>query len=442
MHAAGFAIGSFPFIASLAVLVLVYLFVITEWINRAAVALLGAALLVVMGVLSQEQAIKAVDFNTVGFLAGMMIVLAVARKSGLFEYIAVRTAQIVKGSPAGILAALALVTAVLSAGLDNVTTVLLIAPVTLSICAHLKVPPYPFLFTQILASNIGGTATLIGDPPNILIGSATHLSFNDFVVHLAPLAAVVLVLQTVLNQLIWGKKLKASKEQRALLMGLDARKEIKNARMFRCSLLAIGAILAAFAAAEFVHLEAATIALLGAAVMLILDSLPYKAHRQHENILGVLKEVEWITIFFFIGLFVVVGAVEHAGVITWLAAHLTAATGGDLKLTATAVLWLSAVASAIIDNIPFVATMIPMIKDMAPGLGGHGAVDPVWWALALGACLGGNGSLVGASANLVVAGIAEKAGLRFSFLKFTLLAFPMMLGSVAVAQLYLWWRYF
>jgi Na+/H+ antiporter NhaD/arsenite permease-like protein len=433
-------VESFAFIASLATLVLVYVFIISEKINRAVAALLGAALLVVMGVLSQDQAIAAIDFNTIGFLAGMMIVVGVAKKSGLFEYIAVRAAQLVKGSPAGILAALALVTAVLSAGLDNVTTVLLIVPVTMAICAHLKVSPFPFLFAQVMASNIGGTATLIGDPPNILIGSATHLSFNQFVFNLTPVVAVILLAQILVNHLIWGVRLKAGAAERAALMALDARKEVRNPRMFRWSLFAIAVILIAFVAAEVFHLKAATIALLGAAAMLLIDNLPYKAHRQNENILGVLREVEWITIFFFIGLFVVVGAVERSGVIAWLAGQLSHATGGDLKLTAIGMLWLSAIASAIIDNIPFVATMIPLIKDMAPSLGG--AIDPLWWALALGACLGGNGTLIGASANLVVAGMAEKAGVRFSFLKFTLLGLPMMLGSVAICHFYILWRYF
>jgi Na+/H+ antiporter NhaD/arsenite permease-like protein len=435
-------VESFAFIASLATLLLVYLFIITEKVNRAVAALLGAALLVVMGVLSQDEAIAAVDFNTIGFLAGMMIVVGVARKSGLFEFIAVRAAQLVRGSPAGILAALALVTAVLSAGLDNVTTVLLIVPVTMAICSHLKVPPYPFLFAEILASNIGGTATLIGDPPNILIGSTTHLTFNQFIFNLMPVVGAILLGQLLLNHLIWGFRLKAGAAERAALMALDARTEIKNRRMFRWSLFAIAVILIAFILAEIFHLKAATIALLGAAAMLLIDNLPFKAHRQNENILGVLRDVEWITIFFFIGLFIVVGAVERSGVITYLAEQLTHATGGDLKLTAIGMLWLSAIASAIIDNIPFVATMIPLIKDMAPGFGGHLALDPVWWALALGACLGGNGTLIGASANLVVAGMAEKAGVRFSFLKFTLMSFPMMIASILVCHFYILWRYF
>lgn len=434
-------IESFAFIGSVATLLVVYVFIIIERLNRAIIALFGATLLIVMGVLSQDEALKAVDFNTIGFLTGMMIVVATARKSGLFEFVAVAAAKAARGAPGGILAALALVTAVLSAGLDNVTTVLLIVPVTMAICAHLKVKPYPFLFTQVLASNIGGTATLIGDPPNILIGSATHLGFNDFVVNLAPVVAVILVLQLIANHLIWGAWLTAAPEQRAVLMGLNAKDEIKDTRMFRWSVAIIALILIGFVIAERYHLHAATIALFGAAIMLILENWPHKAHRQNENVLGVLRDVEWITIFFFIGLFIVIGAVEKAGAISYLAEQLTHATGGNMKLAAGGILWVSAFASAIIDNIPFVATMIPLLKDMAPSFGG-GSIDPLWWSLALGACLGGNGTLVGASANLVVAGMAEKAGVRFSFVKFTLLGMPMMIGSVAISHLYILWRYF
>jgi len=432
---------SFGFIASVAMLGVVYALIIVERLNRAIIALFGAAALIVMGVLTQDEAIHAVDFNTIGFLTGMMIVVAAARKSGLFEYIAVRAAQLAKGSPGGILASLALVTAVLSAGLDNVTTVLLIVPVTIAICGHLKVTPYPFLFTQVLASNIGGTATLIGDPPNILIGSATHLSFNDFVLNLTPVVVVILALQLVVNHLIWGAWLKTAPEHREALMRLNARHQIKDKVMFRFSIAVIAAILVGFVVAEHFGLHAATIALFGAATMLILENWPHPAHAQHDNVLGVLREVEWITIFFFIGLFIVIGAVEKAGAISYLAEQLTHATGGNLRLAAGGILWVSAFASAIIDNIPFVATMIPLLKDMAPSFQGAN-IDPLWWSLALGACLGGNGTLVGASANLVVAGLAEKAGVRFSFLKFTAMGLPMMIGSVAISHLYILWRYF
>jgi Na+/H+ antiporter NhaD/arsenite permease-like protein len=433
---------SFAFIASAAVLIGVYAFIISETVNRAVIALIGATLAILIGLLSQDEAIAAIDFNTIGFLAGMMIVVAVARKSGLFEFVAIKSAQIARGRAFGIMISMSLTTALLSAVLDNVTTVLLIVPVTFAICSHLKLPVYPYLFAQILASNIGGTATEIGDPPNILIGSATHLSFNHFLVHLGPVAALVMAVQLCINYLVWGRKLHTATEHRAELMALDARREIKDRRMFRISVIMLMLIIAAFALGEHFHIKSATIALLGGALMLLLDNLPYKAHKQNDNILRVLNEVEWITIFFFIGLFVVVGAVEKGGLIAYLADWLSHATGGDMKLTALSILWASAVASAVIDNIPFVATMIPLLKDMAPIFGGVTHMDPVWWSLALGACLGGNGTLIGASANLVVAGQAEKYGVRFGFVKFTLMAFPMMLISIAICHFYIIWRYF
>lgn len=434
--------GPTAFYTATIVLMAVYALIISEKVNRAVAALLGGAILVIAGVLNQDEAIRAIDFNTIGFLAGMMIVVGVARTSGLFEYLAIKAAQSARGNPAGILVSLSLITAILSAGLDNVTTVLLVVPVTMGICRHLRVPPYPFLFAEIFASNIGGAATEIGDPPNILIGSTTHLSFNDFLIHMAPVAVVVLIVQLGINHLIWGRRLKARPADKAAVMALCASKEIRDRRMFTISVVMLIAIIAAFAVGEMFHLHAGTIALFGAAVMLLLHNLPYKAHRQNENIVGVLKDVEWVTIFFFIGLFIVIGAVEKTGLITMLASALTHATGGDMKLTATGVLWLSALASAIIDNIPFVATMIPLLKDMAPTFGGVTHMEPVWWSLAFGACLGGNGTLIGASANLVVAGEAEKAGVNFRFRTFTLMALPMMLLSIAICQLYILWRYF
>ncbi|MGB8601935.1 MAG: ArsB/NhaD family transporter, partial [Rhizomicrobium sp.] len=376
--------GPAAFYSATAVLIAVYALIISEKVNRAVAALLGGALLVLIGVLNQDEAIRAIDFNTIGFLAGMMIVVGVARKSGLFEYLAIKAAQIARGNPAGILVSLALITALLSAGLDNVTTVLLVVPVTMGICRHLRVPPYPFLFAEIFASNIGGAATEIGDPPNILIGSTTHLAFNDFLIHMAPVAVIALVVQLIINHLIWGRRLKARPADKAAVMALDAKKEIKDRRMFAISVTMLIAIVAAFAVGEMFHLHAGTIALFGAALMLLIDNLPYKPHRQNENIIGVLKDVEWVTIFFFIGLFIVIGAVEKTGLITMLARELTHATGGDMRLTATGVLWLSALASAIIDNIPFVATMIPLLKDMAPTFGGVTHMEPVWWSLALG----------------------------------------------------------
>jgi Na+/H+ antiporter NhaD/arsenite permease-like protein len=433
---------AFAFLASAATLVVVYALVVTELVNRAVVAVLGAAALIALGVLNQEQAVRAIDFNTVGLLVGMMVMVAVARKSGLFGYVAIRAAQLARGSPAGILLSLALVTAVLSAFLNNVTTILLVVPVTFLVCGQLKAPVYPFLFAEVFASNIGGTATLIGDPPNIMIGSAAHLSFDDFIVNLTPIVVVVMAMQLAVNHLLWGRSLRASAEGRAHVMALNAPEAIEDRRLLRWSVIVIGLAIAAFAVEDQLHLQAATIAMFGGALMLLIENMPLAHSERTRSVTSALNEIEWITIFFFLGLFIVVGAVEHAGVLAWLAAKLVALTGSDLRLAASGTLWLSAVLSAIVDNIPFVATMIPLIKSLAPSFGGAAAIQPLWWSLALGACLGGNGTLVGASPNLVAAGLAEKAGVEFSFVKFTALAFPMMLASIAVCQIYILCRYF
>jgi Na+/H+ antiporter NhaD/arsenite permease-like protein len=441
-HGTGTMFGADPFWLSAGVLIVTYVVIMTERLNRAVVALLGAGVMIITGVLSQEQAIRGVDFNTIGLLTGMMIIVAITRKSGVFEYVAIQTARLGRASPPRILLLLALVTAVLSALLDNVTTVLLIAPVTLSVTRELRVPPYPFLFAEILASNIGGTATLIGDPPNILIGSLVGISFNQFLIHLAPVVLVVLAVQSLMIHLVWGRSLHAKPEDRARVLALNAGATIKDRTLLKLSLGVTAAVVIAFVLARLIHLEPGTIAMLGAAVLLMLDNYHRRAEEQTHGVHESFTQVEWITIFFFVGLFIVVAGVEHAGVLGWFAGELTAATGGAQDATAYAILWASAVLSAVIDNIPFVATMIPVIKSMAPAMGGPEQLMPLWWALSLGACLGGNGTLIGASANLTVAGIAERSGVPFRFLIFLKYAFPMMLVSVAIAQLYVWLRYF
>jgi Na+/H+ antiporter NhaD/arsenite permease-like protein len=371
----------------------------------------------------------------------MMLLVAIARKSGMFQYLAIWAAKAANGRPWAILALLTLVTALVSALLDNVTTVLLIAPVTLVITEQLRVPPYPFLFTEILTSNIGGTATLIGDPPNILIGSAAGLSFNDFVVNLTPVIVLVLAAQLVVNHLIWGRALRVDEAARTRIMAFHPREAITDRPLLHKSLFVIGLVILAFILARAIGLEAGSIALSGAALLLLLDNLGRPAEEQTHRLNGVFSEVEWITIFFFVGLFAVVAGVEHAGLLDWFARQVLNATGGSLAATALVILWASAFLSAIIDNIPFVATMIPVIKSMAPTFGGPEGLLPLWWSLSLGACLGGNGTLIGASANLTVAGIAERAGIPFRFMTFLKLAFPMMLMSVVISMVYVWLRY-
>jgi Na+/H+ antiporter NhaD/arsenite permease-like protein len=434
--------GLDPLWVSTIILAVTYSVIISEKVNRSIVALVGAGLMVVVGVLDQAEAIRGIDWNTIGLLTGMMILVSVSRRSGMFQYVAVWSAKAANAHPAKMLFLLQIATAVLSAFLDNVTTVLLIVPVTLAITKELEVPPYPFLFAEIFASNIGGTATLIGDPPNILIGSQVGLDFNAFVYHLTPVILVVMAVQAVMIHLMWGRELKATPEREARVMAMRAEDSIQDWMLLKQSLVVLTVVMIAFVLARPLHLEPATIAMLGAAVLMLLDNWAHHSEKASHNIHQTFGDVEWITIFFFIGLFVVVHGVEVGGLLKLLANQLVAATGGNLALTGYAILWASAVLSAIVDNIPFVATMIPLIKSMAPAFGGPERIEPLWWCLSLGACLGGNGTLIGASANLTVAGLSERSGVPFRFITYALYAFPMMLVSIAISHAYIWWRYF
>ncbi|MDD5240531.1 MAG: ArsB/NhaD family transporter [Sulfuricella sp.] len=445
MHGAAHSIsevifGLSPLLVSLAIFVFTYAVIVTERINRAIVALLGAGLMIFSGVLRQHEAFAGIDLNTIGLLTGMMVIVAITQKSGIFQYVAVVAVKAVRADPWGLMVMLSVVTAVLSALLDNVTTVLLIAPVTLLITDALKLNPYPYLFSVIFASNIGGAATLIGDPPNIMIGSAAKLTFNDFLFNLGPVALVVFLLTLIPFYLIWGRKLHAAPEDRAEVMAFDEKSAITDTRLLKQSLSVIALVILGFSLSHQIGQEPATIAMFGAALLLLLRAFEKGAEEQTHLVHHSFAEVEWVTIFFFVGLFVVVAGVEKSGALEILAKQIAVFTGGDLGTTAIAILWVSAVASALVDNIPFVATMIPVIQKMAP-LFGASDVNTLWWSLALGACLGGNGSLVGASANLVVAGFAERAGQPIRFIPFMLLAFPLMLMSIAASSLYIWLRY-
>ena len=433
--------GWSPFWTSTALFIATYAVIISEKVNRAIVALLGASLMISLGVLNQDAAIRGIDFNTLGLLIGMMVIVAITRGSGVFQYVAIWSAKQVNAHPWGILLMLSVVTAVFSAFLDNVTTVLLIVPVTLLITEELKVSPYPYLFSEVLASNIGGTATLIGDPPNIMIGSATKLTFVDFLWNLTPVIPVIMAATLLVIYVFWGRQLSATPEARHRIMQFNEGKAITDRRLLKQSLAILALVVTGFVLAHPLHLEPATIALFGAAGLLLLTNLPHGPEEQAKHVHHAFGEVEWVTIFFFIGLFVVVHGIETAGVLAWVGQEIIALTGGDLSVTAMAVLWASAVLSAVVDNIPFVATMIPLIKSMAPTFGGNEQLLPLWWSLALGACLGGNGTLVGASANLIVAGLAERAGHHISFVRFTLMGFPLMLLSIVIASAYVYLRY-
>jgi len=425
-----------PMFVATAVLVVAYAFIISEKINRAVISLLGAGLMILLGILNQKTAVQGIDFNTIFLLIGMMVIVGVAKRSGMFQFVAIYAARLVKGNPRMLLIVLSLITAVFSALLDNVTTVLLVVPVTLLLTEQLKLPAYPFLFAQIFAANVGGTATLIGDPPNILIGSAVGLSFMDFVYNVGPPAAIIMVCMLVFFDFVWGRKFKASADSQKVIMNYVPQEALEDVELLWKSLGVLALVLFGFIYGHDHGLEPGTIALTGAALLLLLDNYKFKAEVQSHRVQEAFQTVEWETIFFFIGLFMLVYGVEQAGLLALLGEYLLDLSNNDIAKAGMIILWSSAILSAIVDNIPFVATMIPLIQSTEASFGGHDAIMPLWWALSLGACLGGNGSLIGASANIMVASFAERAGQRISFLKFMAMGFPLMLVTIAIAAVY------
>lgn len=443
-HVAGAHVlfGLDPLWLSSSILVITYAALLTEKVHRTVIALLGAGLMIVSGVLTQGQAFDGIDFNTIALLTGMMIIVAVTRKTGVFEFVAIWSAKKVKADPLGVLIILSVVTAVFSAFLDNLTTVLLVVPVALLIVDKLKVSPYPFLVSQILASNIGGTATLIGDPPNILIGSATGLTFTQFLFTLGPVVLLLLIILVLFFFVMFGKGLTATPELRERIMRFKETDSIRDVQLLKKCLLILTLVIAGFIIGEHYHIRPGTTAMLGATILLLITSLGLGQKSQSRDVHEAFIEVEWGALFFFMGLFVVVHGVERAGLLSMLGRKLMDATGGDLALTVYSTLWLSALISAAIDNIPFVATMIPLIKSIAVDMGGPEAMEPIWWSLSLGACLGGNGSLIGAAANVMVAGLGEQAGHPLSFAKYALYGIPIMLVSIVIAHGYLYLIFF
>ena len=427
---------------ALVVMGICYLLLFTEKMNRATVTIMLGTALIMMGVISQKSAILAIDFNTISLLVGMMIVVNVAERSGMFQYVAIWGAKKVRAHPLSILVVIGIVTAVFSAFLDNVTTVLLIVPVTMQITSKLEVNPYPYLLMNIFASNIGGTATLIGDPPNILIGSALGLSFMDFLSNLTAVVCAVMFVIVLMFIYFWKDGLKASMKNRALVMAINEKDAITDFRLLKISLFVLFMVIAGFILAEHVGLNNGFIALFGAGIILLLYTFKLGHHQRDEKVEDVLNNVDWTTIFFFIGLFVIVGALEQTGFLHKMGEYFIKITDGSIKKSVFVILGVSAVFSAVVDNIPFVATMIPMLKTMEEAMGGREAMMPVWWALSLGACLGGNGSLIGASANVIVAGIASREGRPISFLRFLIWSIPVMVLSVIIAGIFLYIKYF
>ena len=403
--------------------------IMTEKLHRTVAAVAGALLLILTGVLSVESGFSYVDLNTLGVLIGMMLFVAVVKNSGIFEYIAIKAAKIAKGRPWPLMVLFALITAVLSAFLDNVTTVLLIGPMTLAITSMLRINPIPFFMTQIMASNIGGTATLIGDPPNIMIGSAAGLSFTDFITNTGVAVLFVLAATIVCFYFIYGRKLHVEPEAMDSILQLDENKAIKDRSLLIKSVVMILLVVFGFVFHSQLHLESCTIALTAAAVMLLIG---------RQDVEEIVAGVEWTTILFFTGLFIVVGGLQETGVIQILANGLMDLTEGHMTLTILLILWVSAIVSSFLDNIPFVATLIPLILTMqSSGVD----VTPLWWAVSLGACLGGNGTLIGASANVVLSGISNRHGFHITFASYFKVGFPLMLVSVAISTVFLLLRF-
>ena len=418
-----------PQIVSIVIFVVVFAFIISEKIHRTTAALAGAVVLILTGIVTFDVGMEHIDFGTLGVLVGMMIFVAVVKQSGIFEYIAIKTAKAAKGNPWVIMVLFCIITAVLSAFLDNVTTVLLIGPVTFTVCKMLKMSPVPYFIVEIMASNIGGTATLIGDPPNIMIGMQAGLSMMDFIVYNGPAIVVIMVVAIGMFYIMYGRKMSATSEEMESVMHLHAHEAITNKSLFHKSVAMTVIVALAFVLHSAIGVEPSVVALTAAAIMLIISGA---------EIEKVLLDVEWATIGFFAGLFIVVGGLVETGVINMLANGLIDITGGDVMITIIVLVWASAIISSFLDNIPMVATLIPIIMAI-----GNTGVDvmPYWWAISLGACIGGIGTLIGASANVVLSGMSKTYGYPITFMDYTKVAFPMMLVFTAISCVYLVLRF-
>jgi len=410
------------------IFVMTYTLIVSERVDRTLVALLGGMAMILAGILPQEQAFEAIDWNVIFLLAGMMILANLLRETGLFQWIAVQAVRLGRDDPFRILIILAVITAVASGLLDNVTIVILVAPVTLIVAANLRVSPMPFLIAEILASNIGGTGTLIGDPPNILIGSAAGFDFLTFVNHMPPVAAVTLLVFLGLCWFRFRKRIVSQRNKRLEIDVMDTGTLITDRKLLFKGVIVTAGVIFGFIAHGVLHIEPATVAFSGATVLLLWS---------RSDLHHALREVEWVTLFFFIGLFITVEAIVEVGIIHRISLALLNLTGGSLQLTSMLLLWMLAIASGIVDNIPYTATMIPIVQDLGQVM----PINPLWWSLALGACLGGNATLVGASANVVVANIATRSGYPIRFADFLRYGLVTTVMSLIIASVYVWVRY-
>lgn len=407
---------------------LTYILITTEKINKTVVALGGAVVMLLLGLLSQEKAFHSVDWNVIFLLAGMMIIANSVQGTGFFQWVAIKLVKLGQARPLRVLIYLSIFTALASAFLDNVTTVVLITPLILYITRTLKVSAMPYLLSIIFASNIGGTATLIGDPPNIIIGSAAGLDFGAFIFNLTPVVIIIFGVLVLNIIFLFGKDLQVDEDTRLAALEIDTAGVIKDRRMLIISLSVLGATIIGFLFHGVLHYEAATIALAGAVLVMLLGK---------GDVHKILSDIEWTTLLFFVGLFILVEGVIEVGFVEIAARALIDLTGGNAGLTSLMLLWLSGIASGIVDNIPYTATMVPIVQE----LGSSMPVQPLWWALALGACLGGNATIIGASANVIVANLGERAGYKISFVKFLKYGAFITFQSLVIASLYIWLRY-
>ena len=430
----------YQMILAILVFIVSYALIISEKLPHAIITILGATSLSFLGVLSNKQFFAGIDMEVIFLLIGMMIIVHIVAETGIFEWVSIKTAQMVRGKPFPLLILLCVFTAVFSAFLDNVTTIIVMVPVSMLLAKQLGVSPIPYVISQVMASNIGGAATLIGDPPNLVIASESGYTFNQFLYHLTPIAVINMFIFVFLCWVFFRKDMATSRYKRAIIMEMDTTRVIRNPKLLKKSLCVFGAVVIGFIMQRSLNVSPAIIALAGAAFLIgLTKKSPDK----------ILKIVEWDTIFFFIGLFIIVHGLKETGVLQIIAEYVLHVTKGSFQLTSMAILWVSSVVSAVLDNIPYTTTIAPMIKDvlvpqlieMNPDISPENIKAGLWWALSLGACLGGNGTLIGASANVVAAGQMQRSGYKLSFLTFTKYGVVVSLATTLSSALYIWFRY-